>query len=150
RYTYLPLVGVFIMIAWGARARSMVPMGPVLAAPATLVLAALAALALAACAACTWRQLGYWKSDEPLFRHALEVTSRNAVAHDNLATVLARQGRSEEAIRHFGESLLLKPDDAEVHNNLGIELARQGKLDEAASHYAAALRLEPDFAAAHC
>ncbi len=66
--------------------------------------------------------------------------------HNNLANVLASQGKFDEAAAHFQQALALKPDYANAHNNLGNVLRSQHKLDEAAAHYAQALTLKPDYA----
>jgi Flp pilus assembly protein TadD len=137
RYTYVPLIGLFILVAWGAadlvgrrtRART---------ALVVVAIAALGALGVSARA-----QLGCWKDSVSLFTQALRVTSNNYVMHNELGVALARLGRSDEAMTQFREALRIKPDHAEAHNNLANALADRGKGDEAISHYAAALRIRP-------
>jgi len=94
----------------------------------------------------TRQQLGYWQSSEALFRHALEVTENNDLAHDNLGNALASNGQRDEAVRQFQEALRLKPEVAMVHNNLGIALVKQGQVEAAIRQYEEALRLKPDYA----
>jgi protein O-mannosyl-transferase len=144
RYTYVPLIGLFIMIAWG------VPDLVGRWAHARTVLAVLAGTALAALTACTWIQLGYWKESVSLFTHTLQVTTKNYVAQNNLGNALADRGKVEEAISHYAESLRVKPDHAEAYNNWGTVLVEQGRLEEAIDRFLAALRVKPDYAAAHC
>jgi Flp pilus assembly protein TadD len=142
RYTYVPLIGLFIMIAWGV---------PDLLggwAHARTVLAVLAAAALAALAARTWTQLRYWKDSVSLFTHTLQVTTNNYVAQNNLGNALADRGRVEEAISHYTEALRIKPDHAEAYNNWGTILVEQGRLEEAVDRFLMALRAKPDYAAA--
>jgi len=146
RYTYVPLVGVFIIIAWGvpellALRTTEVHRRRLLAAPAGIVIAALAV--------CTYSQVGYWHDDVALFGHALKVTSNNALVHNNLGVALAAQGAAEKAVEHYSEALRIRPDYPEVHNNLGAALAKRGRTDEAIAHFTAALRVRPSFAEAH-
>ncbi|HVO83821.1 MAG TPA: tetratricopeptide repeat protein [Syntrophobacteria bacterium] len=143
RYTYVPLIGLFIMIAWGV---------PELLggwAHARTVLAVSAATALAALTACTWIQLGYWKDSLSLFSHTLQVTTKNYVAHNNLGNALADRGKVEEAISHYAEALRIKPDHAEAYNNWGTVLEEQGRFEEAVDRFRMALKVKPDYAAAH-
>jgi Tfp pilus assembly protein PilF len=143
RYTYLPLVGVFIMIVWGAGE----------AAPDSLrwktVLGAVAACVFAGLTVFANTQAGHWRNNGSLFRHALEVDPRNSVAHNNLGESLAAEGRWEESISHYRTAIEIRPGYAMAHYNLGTALAKQGKLDDAIRHYLAALRYAPDFAFAY-
>lgn len=143
RYTYLSLIGPFIMIAWtvpslleGWRHRRVV-----LALSTTILFSFLVV--------CTWVQLQHWKNSVTLFQHTIDVTSDNYFAHNNLGVALARQGRLDEAIHHYSKSLHIRPDQAEVHNNLGNALVARGDFEEALGHYYEALRIKPDFASAH-
>ena len=140
RFTYVPSVGVLLLIVWGVceltrRWRYQV-----------MALSVAGGAAIVLCLALTRQQLGYWKDSETLFRHALEVTENNYVAHNNLGAALGKKGQIDEAIRQFQEALRLKPDDADAHNNLGIALDKKGQTDEAISQYQEAIRLKPDYA----
>ena len=143
RYTYLPLIGVFIMIAWGARdlfsfwqcRRQALGFASLIVVAALMVCASI--------------QTSHWRNSESLWIHTLACTSRNYVAHCDLGSVLAKQGRVAEAIEQYQATLELKPDYADAHNNLAILLAGQGKTAEAVKHYQRALEIKPDFAAAH-
>jgi Flp pilus assembly protein TadD len=143
RYTYVPLIGLFLMIAWG------VPEIVKRFRPATAVLPVLAGAMLSALTVCTWLQLRHWKNSSALFTHALNVTASNSLAHTNLGVALDSQGRLEEAMSHYREALRIKPHDADAHHNLGVALAKHGRLKEAMSHYREALRSRPDYADAH-
>ncbi|MGD8313734.1 MAG: tetratricopeptide repeat protein, partial [Syntrophobacterales bacterium] len=143
RYTYLPLVGLFIALAWGV---------PCLFAGwrhRQSMLAILATIVLVSFTVCTWLQLRHWQNSITLFQHTLQVTTNNHFAHNNLGVALAQDGRLNEAISHYSEALRLKPGAFEVHNNLANALAAQGSVDEAIQHYFEALRLEPDYDKAH-
>jgi len=143
RYTYVPLVGVFIILAWGGHELSA--RWP----KRERARAALAAGALCALTACTWFQTARWRDTVTLFKHTLEVTQRNPMAHGILGTALGRRGEVDESIVHYRAALRLRPGLAEAHNNLGIALFRKGELDEAVEHYREALSLKPDHATAH-
>jgi len=143
RYTYVPLIGLFIMVAWGV---------PDLAGRwgrARTVLALLAATSLSALTGCTWIQVGYWKDSLSLFTHTIQVTTNNYVAYNSSGVALAEQGRFEEAIDRYLRALRIKPDYAEAQCNLGLALEREGRHEEAISHYLEALRLDPNHATAH-
>jgi tetratricopeptide (TPR) repeat protein len=143
RYTYLPFIGLFIMIAWGIsdllakwRYRKFA-LWPV-------ALAALLALSI-----CTRLQLRHWKNNKQLFEHALAVTGDNFVMSNNYANVLKETGQPEKAIQHFQEALRLRPNSPEVLNNLGNALGLLDKNDDAIKYYTRALELRPNFAQVH-
>ncbi len=140
RYTYVPLIGVFTIIAWGAydlsrRWRHR-----------TLVLSLAVALVLCLCIPLTHRQIGYWKDSESLFRHALSVTEHNHFAHNNFGLALLQKGQVDEAITHFNKALEAVPSYSKPHNNLGIALLEKGRTDEAIAQFQAAMGYNPDFA----
>src|SRR6202167_1037861 len=143
RYTYVPLIGLFIIVAWG------VPELLVRWPFRRIALAAAAGLVILACAIAARGQLQYWENSSTLWTRALAVTTGNNIAHNNLGVSLADQGKLDEAIAHYSEALRIKPDYADAHNNLGAALADQGKVDEAIAHYSEALRIKPDYADAH-
>ncbi len=137
RYTYIPLIGLFVMVAWGI---------PELTAKwrhGKFLLGGLTAALLLLFSAVSNIQVGYWRNSIALFEHAIDVTSGNYAAHNNLGTALHKQGRIAEAIRHYSETLRLKPNFPDTHNNMGLALAAQGKTAEAAHHYSEALRSNP-------
>ena len=80
-----------------------------------------------------------------MYALAVQLDPSSAVAHNNLASRLAEQGRIEEAIRHFEDALTIDAQYATAHNNLGIVLARHGDLEEATRHFQRALQINPDF-----
>jgi tetratricopeptide (TPR) repeat protein len=177
RYTYVPLIGLFIMLAWGitefmSKWRFRVT-----------VLAFFTGVLFLSLMISTWVQVNHWKDTVALFRHAANATHRSYMAHVNLGTALAEQGNYEEAlehlnkavqfgpdhpethfelanaladhgnlekaISHFYKAVQLKPDHLYAHYNLGVFLTRQGRLEEAFSHYSEALRIKPNCADAH-
>ena len=143
RYAYLPLTGLFIMIAWG---------GSELTASwryRTALLSCITVVVVSLLMAVARLQVSYWRNSVTLFEHTIRVTARNYVAHYNLGNVLVRQGRVAEAIDQYSEALRIKPADAMIHNNLGLALVQQGRLEEAVNQYHEALRLLPDYWDAH-
>jgi protein O-mannosyl-transferase len=143
RYTYIPLIGLFIMIAWGV---------PDLIHGTRYAKTALGfsgGIVLAALAVCTWFQLGYWKNSVTLFKHAIEVTSGNRLAELNLGAAFVSEGKLQEAVAHYREVLRRNPDLADAHVNLGATMAAMGNLEQAIDHYQQALQIMPDAAEAH-
>jgi tetratricopeptide (TPR) repeat protein len=143
RYTYVPLIGLIVSLAWGGWEL----VSHWRRSARTCVAAAVAA-AIVLCIALTRQQLGYWKDSEALFRHALAVTRNNWMGHNNLGTALYRQGRDEEAIFHFQECIRLQPRYAPGHLNLGNACLRTGRVDDSIRAYQAGLELKPDEAEA--
>ena len=177
RYTYIPLIGLFIIVSWGFsdlltnwRYRK-------------IVLTLFAVIILSVLAVSTFFQLGYWRSSVALFERAVSITENNCLAHNNLGAALLEkgnhdkavlhikeslriepgckaalynlgaalsyQGKLDEAVLHYNDVLKINPEDAIVHNNLADVLSVQGKLDEAVLHYNEALKIDPDYAGAH-
>lgn len=137
RYAYIPLIGIFAMIAFGvedwarqARFRHW------LAAPAVAVLIALAFA--------THRQIGYWRSNYDLWSHAVAVTSNNFVAEDNLGGALILQDKEEEALPHFEAAARINPGDPMSHSNLGTYFQNHGQMRQAIEQYEAAVNLTSD------
>jgi tetratricopeptide (TPR) repeat protein len=144
RYMYVPMVGLALMLAWGAV--DVLRKWPAAKTGITI-------LAVAGCACCvplTWMQAAYWKNSESLYRHALAVTNDNALAEHNLGSyLLDAPGRLPEAIRHLQAALRINPDSASAHSDLGSALARTGRTMEAIPEFQAALRLNPNSAIVH-
>ena len=138
RYTYLPSIGIFVIIAWS--------LGRMTADRAWRKgLAGLAAgTALLACAGATHRQVQYWQNNETLFNHTLSVTENNYLAYNNLGTCLSKKGQLNEALDCFQTALQIRPDNPDVLYNLGNVYARLGRWDEAITNYQRALQLTPD------
>ena len=143
RYTYVPLIGLFIIMAWG------IPELFVHWPYHRIALPVAAALVIAACIITARGQVGYWRSSNALWAHSLEVTPDNFFAHYNLGIALPPQGRASEAIAQYSDVLRLNPYYAEAYNGLGVVLAGEEKFSEAVAQYDEALRLRPDYAQAH-
>jgi len=137
RYTYLPSVGLLVMLV-GALCEALRR----LRVPRVLSLAALAAVLLLLGAA-TRLQLTYWRDSVALASRALAVTDGNYVMHFNLALALDEQGELRGALRHYGEAVRLRPDLASFRVNYGAALTRAGRVDDAVAQYRRAMELDP-------
>jgi tetratricopeptide (TPR) repeat protein len=138
RYTYVPGIGLYVMVAWG---------GVALLRRAPRWRAAALACALAgivALAAVSWRQVGYWRDTIVLFEHSLAVAPGSYLLHNNLANELMDRGHLDESIRHYRRALEIKPDFRKVHNNLSNALRERGEAFEAAEHFLLARQIELD------
>jgi protein O-mannosyl-transferase len=143
RYTYFPMIGILVLLVWGAcdltqRWRFQ-----------SIAVSMVGAATIYCCAVLTREQTTRWKDGETLFRHAIAVTANNCIAQNNLAVALEKKGLWEEAIVHYRGAIRLKPGYAEAHNGLGLVLEKKGRSEEAISQMQEALRLRPAFAQAH-
>jgi Flp pilus assembly protein TadD len=139
RYTYLPLIGLFVVVVWG-----IADLGSRFALPQR-ALAAAAVAVIVACAVATRVQAGYWQDGISLWQHAVDVNPGNSRAHTNLGTSLAAAGRGTEAIAEYRKALDIEPTLPQAHNNLGLALMKQGHTDEAIVHLREAVRLKPAY-----
>jgi len=147
RSAYLPLIGIFVIIAWGV--------------PELLkewhyrknVLKASAGILILTLMLITWIQVSHWKSSITVFKHAIKVTDKKypdfSVVHNNLGIALSADGKNEEAISHYKMAIKLNPDFAKAHYNLGNALFNAKMTEEAIDYYKEAIRIRPSFAEAH-
>ena len=177
RFSYLPSVGLLVMLVWSIPAlRRWTPNIPWFTG------AVAAAVIIMLCTA-TWIQASYWLNSRTLFTRAMAVDYENWLAHDeisltlyragnfqaaiaecskalalnptdpagnyNMGLVLARTGRDAEAIKHYRVTLVLEPDQYEVHASLGISLQRLGDLADAYDEYRESIAIKPTYANAH-
>jgi protein O-mannosyl-transferase len=155
RYTYLPQIGLLIMIAWVAAdilktfnvqhstfniqsrgIHSALDVGRWTLS--VFCCAIVIALALTARA-----QTSYWRDSETLWSHTLAVTENNYFAHASLADLLMRRGRAKAAIDHSEKALEIRPNDADAQNNLGLAMLQTGDTKRAVSHLEKALEINP-------
>jgi Tfp pilus assembly protein PilF len=144
RYTYLPSIGVVIVVAWGVwevAQRLSTRNRRVVACCVTLILAVEVSMAR--------RQLQTWENSETLFSHALAVGAESYQARFSLGKELADQGRLDEAALHYARAIELQPGSPEAHNNLGLVFRRMGQSEAATRRFAAALELDPELVGAH-
>ncbi|HEX3718199.1 MAG TPA: tetratricopeptide repeat protein [Verrucomicrobiae bacterium] len=139
RYSYMPMIGILIMVIWGAN-EMLRP---------RWILASAAGLAILACAALTPIQVRYWRDSDTLFQHAVAVTRDNYLAYNNLGYFLSNRGETEKAMEYYTRSLQINPNYDEAHNNLGYALAQLGRFQEATNEYIKALSLNPGLTEAH-
>jgi tetratricopeptide (TPR) repeat protein len=139
RYTYVPLIGIFVALSWGLGELKS------LSRPAAIAIKAGAACSIAVLLILTRAQAATWSGSESLFRHALAVTADNWTAHNNLGGLYVEQGRTAEAVAEFEETIRIRPGFAEGHYNLALALGKTGRSPESIEHYDEALRLKPDY-----
>ena len=142
RYTYIPLVGIFVIIAWGVPdlLRTKIPRWCLPAVAVALILIMLFS---------TWVQLPHWRNSEAVFKHAIRVTEDNFFAQAGMGDVWLRRGDLQIARLHYQESLRIQPSYAEAHNNLAFILMREGRVAEAEVEFREALKHKPLLAEAH-
>jgi tetratricopeptide (TPR) repeat protein len=137
RFTYVALIGIFIMVAWSAG--DWLALWPS-ARPWGF---ATFSILLGLCVMATRSQLPNWHDGISLFTHIVAVTQENAFAENNLGVALSNAGRGNEAVLHYREALRILPYYEKAHYNLGVELATQGKPAAAAEHFFLLLKYEP-------
>jgi len=137
RYTYLPQIGLYLMITWGVadllaswRYRLQIR-----SAAAVVIIFSFAFVARV--------QASYWRDTEMLWTHTIAVTKEDYFAHASLADFLMRRGRVNEAIKHSEEALRIRPNDADAQNNLGLALLQTGDWNRAIAHLQKALDVDP-------
>ena len=154
RYTYIPLIGIFIALAWGAwqlariwlaRGRSADCQSALSTSSLIRGLQILSAVLLVACMVLTRRQISWWKDSETLFRRMITTVEGNYMAHYALGNLYSRQNKLAEAAQEYEAALSTEPNYVEAHNNLGTVLLRQKRFAGAVAHYSAAVRLRPEY-----
>src|SRR6266487_1130651 len=137
RYTYLPQIGLYVLLTWTvadltARWRRQ---RELLSASAAVIISVLSWRA--------WIQTSYWRDSETLFTHALAVTSNNDVALNNLGIIFLDKGQLDDAISKLQAAIDLRPENAPAHDNLAKALLKKGQVAEAMVHYRKFFELEP-------
>jgi Flp pilus assembly protein TadD len=137
RYAYVPLIGVFIAVAWG------IP--PLLSGRRhrRFALGAVAGVSLVALSVGAWVQAGYWRGSVTLLTRALAVTDRNWLAWNNLGVSYNEIGRYQQASGYLREALRIKPGFAQAANNLGVSYSNLGDYRKAADYFEKSLRIAP-------
>ncbi|HVM59936.1 MAG TPA: tetratricopeptide repeat protein [Verrucomicrobiae bacterium] len=141
---YLPCLAIIVLFSSGA-ARIASRMPAVLQPVALVMVVGL----LATLGALTWHQSGMYRDAETLYRATLARNPGSWVAHCDLGTTLAQEGRLPDAIAQYEQAARIAPEDPDTQFNLGLAFKKQGQLVEAIGHYEQALRLKPDYADAH-
>ena len=143
RYTYLPQIGLYILVSWSAADLiAWRRAGPrILTAAAAILLVSLTWLART--------QVRYWHDSEALWKHSLAVTKDNDFPHYGLGDVYFERGEVNEALAEFRAALYLRPGSPYAHNDIGLVLTKMGQLDEAVDHLNAAIQILPKHPTAH-
>lgn len=143
RYSYVPLIGLFVMIVWGGSEVSL----QLKINRQLLHFAVITVLVIFA--RLTWIQQGHWRNSETLFKHALNVTKNNYLAHLNIGELLLEQGKVEDAGKHLMEAFRIEPKHPRILNLLGLVYGTQADHNKAQYYFKWALSYSPKLAAAH-
>lgn len=140
RYTYIPSIGLFVLVACGiptliARLERFNQPDRAIAVVSVAVVLALSVV--------TFVQTGHWSDGVTLFSHATDVTEDNYVAYNHLGAAFAAQGDISTAIPNYKEALRIQPSSAEAHINLAATLVAQGDLAGALAELRTALQIKP-------
>ncbi|MEK9627592.1 MAG: tetratricopeptide repeat protein [Nitrospinota bacterium] len=147
RYAYVPLIGIFIMVAWG------IPELLAKLRQKRKILIILTGLYIPILMVVTWNQVGHWKSSITIFGHTIKVLDTKhpdfSKVHNLLGNALRDKGLNEEAITQYKKAINLNPNYSGAYNNLGNALLDQGGIEEAISHFKKAIELSTDFYLLH-
>jgi tetratricopeptide (TPR) repeat protein len=143
RYTYLPSIGLIVIIVWTVSECSR------LLPQRTAILSFASLMAFTTCSLLTRKQISYWHDSAALFRHASAVTSKNYLAYNNLGFYLSEKGDVEGAMENYQKALDINPQYEDALNNLGYALAGKKRNEEALGYYLRALRIRPEHVEVH-
>jgi hypothetical protein len=143
RYTYIPLIGLFIMVSWGV--------------PELLkkwnhrkgILLALSAVIILCFAIITWIQVGYWQSSITLYTHTLKITDNNWQIHYNMGMTYYSLGNYRPAIEDYSRAIEIRPNYAEAYTNRGVAYYSLGNYRQAIEDYSRAIDIRPNSAEAY-
>jgi len=138
RFTYIPAIGIFVMIVWGVSAAAMRYSVP------RYVLASVSILVVSLLAAQSWVQVGYWSDSESLYKRSIAITGRNPILNFNLGAALDRKHRFQEAEVYYRQTLLEDPGFRNGYTKLGINLLEQGRHREGLDLLGRRVRLWPE------
>ena len=139
RYTYLPSVGIAMMVGWSVPYffQKTGTKKDILFPAATAFLALMVFL--------SWMQCGYWENSTDLFNHALRVTKNNSLAHNNLGLALTAENKIDDALYHYNEAIRIWPYYEDAYNNRGNIYTRMGRYQLAIDDYNKAIAHKPDY-----
>jgi tetratricopeptide (TPR) repeat protein len=143
RFTYIPYIGLFIMIAWGLP--ELFSKWP----QRKNALGLLMIIVLTTLGICAHRQVSYWNNGIALFSRSIEVMPNNYLAYNNRGVAYCKRDRWQEAIEDFNRAIRIKPNYAEAHNNCGGAYSKLGRWPEAIEGFREAIRFKPDYTDAH-
>lgn len=143
RYSYVPLIGLFLMLTWG-----FADFATTWRLSRTYLTAA-AVVALSGCVVLSWMQIDHWKSSLDLWKQCTDVTENNFLANLNLGVCYLDRGMFSDAKRAFAQAAEIDPLRAEPHINLGNVYQDLGMWERAAAEYRTAIDLAPQLAGPH-
>ena len=138
RYTYIPLIGIFIIFAWGG-SDIIKKWTNNKVVPAILAMSVLLVLTMQ-----SFFQAGHWKNSITLFENAIKVTENNWLAHNNLGIALFSEGKFDKAIYHYKKALNIRPDTVCAIKNLGVAMFDKGNLKVAFQYFNKAIVINPE------
>src|SRR3984893_3334103 len=137
RYTYLPHIGLYLLVTWSLAEISILR-------GRNEILFSVSSVVLLALGLCAWRQTTHWKNSETLWSHALAITPNNDVANAGLGGVLLDEGKIDDAVAQFERAVSIRPDNGQAHAALGNALLKKGSASEAIVHWQKSLELQPE------
>ncbi|MGB7581818.1 MAG: tetratricopeptide repeat protein [Sedimentisphaerales bacterium] len=142
RYTYIPYIGLFIMIAWGLpELLSKWPQRKIALGLSMVII-------LTTLGICAHQQVSYWNNSFTLFSQTIEVTQNNYIAYNNLGVAYNSVGRYQDAIEAYKQTIRIEPDQ-ETYFNLGVAYGKLGRYQDEVEAYKQAIRIKPDYALAY-
>lgn len=142
RFTYIPLIGLLIIMAW-----SMPELSARWRRTPIFIIAPI--LAIATCAVLARKQVSFWKDNDTIWEHALQVSEESYIAHFNLGISLYEEGKVDQALSHFTRAVRMKPDYSDARNDLAVALANRGRTSDAIQELREGLRFNPNQARLH-
>lgn len=143
RYSYIPMVGLLIMVAWGGGAvAAKVPQK-------ALIVPLLAIMVVLVSAGLTWHQLGYWRDNISLYKHTLAATTNNFTIHTNLGSALFMKDEVDSAIDEYKKAIRIDPGHANAHYNLGFASYRKGDFTTAIGEFRLTQKINPNYPDLH-
>ncbi|MGD0786228.1 MAG: tetratricopeptide repeat protein, partial [Sedimentisphaerales bacterium] len=143
RYTYITLIGLFVIIAW------LLPELLVKWPQRKIALGISMVIVLTALGICAYRQTSFWNNNLTLFSHTIEVTQNNYIAYNSLGSVYNGLGRYDEAIEYYKQAIKTEPGYAAAYNNLGVAYSSIGRYKDAIDTFKQTIEIRTDYAEAY-
>ena len=150
RYTYIPSIGLYIAVVW--LVAELTKNNRIMKVTASV----LTALIIVSLMLSTFWQLQYWKNNETLFTHAIDINENNYIMQNNYGNFLLGKGQYEQAIKHFSKAIEIKKNYAlarenlaRAYNDLAVALQKENKIDLAMKNWHAALAMDPNHSKAN-
>jgi len=143
RYTYISLIGLFIMVAWGLPEllKKWKYRKEILFTASALIILCLSII--------TWTQVGYWQNSISLFDHTLKVTDNNWFTYSSRGNTYYDLGNYQQAIEDYDRAIEIKPGYAEAYSNRGIAYHKLGNYKHAIADLSRAIEIKPGYAMAY-